>query len=250
MSDQRIRILHVVNRFGVGGYERQQTELIKRLPQERYDQVVATMEKSGPFLDEVQQRGIEVIEFPFTSFFNAHAIRQYRALAELIRDRQIHLAHCYELYSAIFGTVSCRLAGLKKIVVGRGNIGDQHTFAQRLVQRLAYSLTTAIIPNAHAVEEVLITREFVPRRKLFCIHNGVDIDRFFPRERPSELAASLELSLAAPIVGIVGALRPIKDHETFVRAAAPLAPLRLRARSIRPPAPTITHPTFDITSPK
>lgn len=220
MNDGKTRILHVVGRFGVGGYERQQAELIKRLPSERYTQTVATMEKSGPFLAEVEERGIEVIEFPFTSFYNRNAFRQYRALARLVRDRKIQIAHCHEFYSVIFGTVGCRLGGLRKIVVGRGNMGDQHSRMQRTVQMLCYKLDAAIIPNALMVKKRLIEHEGVPARKMVCIHNGIDIERFHPRPRNEELAASLGIPPGARVMGIVGTMRALKDHKTFLRAGA------------------------------
>ncbi len=52
MTDRRTKLLHVIARFGVGGFGRQETELIMRLPPERCDQLVVTMATEGPFLKD------------------------------------------------------------------------------------------------------------------------------------------------------------------------------------------------------
>jgi glycosyltransferase involved in cell wall biosynthesis len=178
------------------------------------------MEISGPFFEEVNALGIEVIEYPFTSFYNRNALRQYRSLARLIKERKIQLVHCHDFYSNIFGTISARLAGLKAIITSRRNRGVMFSLPQRLVQRVAYSFSAAIIANSEAARAVLLRTERVPARKVRRIYNCVDTEWFSPRAPSALLAQSLGLAGGAPVVGIVGTLRPVKGHATFVRAAA------------------------------
>jgi len=52
------------------------------------------------------------------------------------------------------------------------------------------------------------------------IPNGVDVGRFKPCEPDAELAASIGATLGAPTAAIVAALRPEKNHELFLAAAA------------------------------
>jgi len=230
MLDRPIKILHVVGRFGVGGSERQQTELIKRLPPDRFSQVVATMQITGPFFEEINERGIEVIEYPFTAFYNRTALRRYRALAGLIRERGIELVHCHDFYSNIFGTISARLAGTRRIITSRRDIGTMFSTAQRLVQRIAYGLAAAVVANSQAARDVLIRSEHLPARKIHCIYNCVDTDRFQPAPPPDGLAQSLGIPPGAPVAGIIASLRPVKGHEIFLRAAAEIHASRPEAR--------------------
>jgi len=220
MPTEPIKLLHVVGRFGVGGSERQQTELIKRLPPDRFRQVVAAMETAGPFFKEVNARGIEVIEYPFTAFYNRTAVRRYRALARLIRERGIELVHCHDFYSNIFGTISARLAGRRRIITSRRDLGTMFNCAQRLVQRLAYGRAAAVVANSQAARNVLIRKELLPARKIHCIYNCVDTSRFHPAEPPAALAGELGIPPGAPVAGIVASLRHVKGHDIFLRAAA------------------------------
>lgn len=220
MSDSRIKLLHVVGRFGVGGSERQQTELIKRLPAERYDQVVAVMEKGGHFLGEIRRRDIEVIDFPFSSFYNRNALRQYRGIARMVKERGVQLIHCHDFYSNICGAAVAKLSRRKCLITSRRYAGLVFSPAQRLVQRLAYSFSAAIISNSEAVAQIMISKELVPRRKIHCIYNGIDTDRFSPRPPSAELAESLGLPNGALVVGTVARLHPRKGHHTLIRAAA------------------------------
>jgi glycosyltransferase involved in cell wall biosynthesis len=53
------------------------------------------------------------------------------------------------------------------------------------------------------------------------IPNGVDVDRFAPQpERRRAIRAELGIAADAPAAGILAALRPEKNHELFLRAAA------------------------------
>jgi glycosyltransferase involved in cell wall biosynthesis len=60
--------------------------------------------------------------------------------------------------------------------------------------------------------------------KMTVIPNGFDTDVFRP-DPPARWAIRRELSIdpAAPVIGLVARYDPLKDHETFLRAAALLA---------------------------
>jgi glycosyltransferase involved in cell wall biosynthesis len=52
------------------------------------------------------------------------------------------------------------------------------------------------------------------------IPNGVDLERFHPRWPAAAVQRELSLTPGTPVAGIVAALRPEKNHELFLRAAA------------------------------
>jgi glycosyltransferase involved in cell wall biosynthesis len=62
--------------------------------------------------------------------------------------------------------------------------------------------------------------EGCPADKICVIPNGIDVERFHPRWPDRRLQEELDLPLRAPVVGIVAALRPEKNHEMFLRVAA------------------------------
>jgi len=225
MNEHRTKVLHVLGNLGIGGTERQQTELLKCLPPERFEQLVATMQADGPFLGEITALGVEVVRFPFTSFCNRTALHNYRALAKLIRQRQIEIVHCHDFYSNIFGTAAATLAGRRapgcrvRIITSRRDLGGMYSFQKRAFQRAAQTLSAAVMVNSDAVRQMLLTKEHFPARKVHRIYNCLDSVRFQPREPDPELVRSLGLS-GAPVMGVVASLHPWKGHRTFIRAAA------------------------------
>ena len=97
------------------------------------------------------------------------------------------------------------------------------------LNRLLTPITDAFIAVADAHGEYLVERERFPRRKVCVIPNGVDVERF--RTGGERLASRQELGLTptTPVAGIVAALRPEKNHELFLRAAADGPPAHSRS---------------------
>ena len=61
-------------------------------------------------------------------------------------------------------------------------------------------------------------------RAWFFIPNGIDLDRFRPDAAArARVRGELGIPPEAPLIGFVARVDPMKDHETFLRAAALLA---------------------------
>ncbi len=90
----------------------------------------------------------------------------------------------------------------------------------RLLQSLLTPITDAFIAVAESHREYLRDVEHLPQNKIFVVHNGIDTQRFSP-DRFARAKVRKELGIAdnTPVVGIVAALRPEKDHLLFVAAA-------------------------------
>ena len=86
--------------------------------------------------------------------------------------------------------------------------------------RLLAPLTDAFIAVAEPHGRYLAEHEGCPAAKVRVIPNGVDVEKFHPRWPNAGPAAELGLPPGTPTAGIVAALRPEKNHELFLRAAA------------------------------
>jgi len=64
----------------------------------------------------------------------------------------------------------------------------------------------------------------IPDAKMTVIPNGIDTDRFRP-DKPARARIRLEWGISGQewLIGLVGRLDPMKDHQTFLQAAALLA---------------------------
>jgi glycosyltransferase involved in cell wall biosynthesis len=80
--------------------------------------------------------------------------------------------------------------------------------------------TDAFIAVAAAHGDFLSSFEKFPQDKVHVIPNGVDIERFRPRpEMRRQVRRQLRIPETSPLVGIVAALRPEKNHGLLVRSA-------------------------------
>lgn len=88
------------------------------------------------------------------------------------------------------------------------------------INRLLTRWTDAFIAVAKAHGEFLSSFERFPENKVQVIPNGVDTTRFQPKPEMRRLIRRLfNIPESAPLVGIVAALRPEKNHGLLVRSA-------------------------------
>lgn len=88
------------------------------------------------------------------------------------------------------------------------------------LNRLLTGITDGFIAVAKQHAQYQIEQEKFPEHKVFLIPNGIDTDHFtFNTESRVQWRQDLNIPADAPVVGIVAALRPEKNHDLFLRAA-------------------------------
>jgi glycosyltransferase involved in cell wall biosynthesis len=91
---------------------------------------------------------------------------------------------------------------------------------RRFVCRALYPMADAIFTVTEDLRAYHSRQSWMPSTKFRVIHNGVDTDRFSPApETTKKNRVALGLPPGRMVVGTVGRLVPIKDHETLLRAA-------------------------------
>jgi glycosyltransferase involved in cell wall biosynthesis len=104
------------------------------------------------------------------------------------------------------------------------------------LDRFSHFLLRAMVRSSRFVDLVIFNssagldshaRVGLRARRMEVVRNGFDVDRFHPEPA---LGAALRqewgVPAGAPLIGIVGRLQPVKDHPTFLRAAARVAAAR------------------------
>ena len=92
---------------------------------------------------------------------------------------------------------------------------------RRLFRRAAYAMTDAIFAVTRELRDFHARQAWIRPERMGVMYNGVDTQRFAPC-RESRVAMRKELGLPEEsfVVGAVGRLVPIKDHQTLLKAAA------------------------------
>lgn len=220
MRSDEIPVLHLVNRFWIGGAERQFVERLRRHPQ-GFRAVVGCLEASGPMLEQVRALGYEPHVFPLHgSMMQPNTAVQIGRMASLIRKEGIRIVHGTDFNTNLLGLMAAKLGGAKAIVsrvdLGhlRSGFGKWHREAEKLNARLA----DLVVANAEAVKEVCIREEGVKPQDVMVVRNGLDLAHF------DQLAGQpLQAPLPeGPLVAVIGNLWPVKGHRTLVEAVAKL----------------------------
>jgi len=104
---------------------------------------------------------------------------------------------------------------------------QHYDWAARLsywLERKMSSFPDLIIANSAAGRQYAVSRGFPDSDRFIVIPNGIDVERF--RADPALRGGARRewgVSPEETLVGIVGRLDPLKDHPTFLKAAANLA---------------------------
>ena len=215
-----IPVLHLIQRFYVGGAERQFIERLRAHPQ-GFEPVVGSLEISGGNLADFRALGLgEPHLFPIRgSLARPNTAVQVLRIARLIRRRGVRIVHGTDFVTNFLGLLAARLAGAR-MVVNRVDLGHERPGfgpLRRRVEKLVSARADVVCANAEAVARLCISQEGCSPERVVVVRNGIDLRRF------DELAARpLEGPFPAggPVVAVVANLWPVKDHRTLVEAAA------------------------------
>jgi glycosyltransferase involved in cell wall biosynthesis len=168
--------------------------------------------------EDARSRSLEPADCPIfrlnvTSLRHPRTLGKAAQLARFLRRHRIDVFQVYFQDSTYLGVPVARLAGVPHVVRTRNNLGYWLTPMHRWLGWLCNHGTSMLVANCESCRRAVIADEGIHPGRVVVLENGVDLSRF-PEPRPRT-----EKSCARRI-GIVANLRPIKNLDLFVRAAA------------------------------
>jgi glycosyltransferase involved in cell wall biosynthesis len=211
-----LRVMFVITSMPVGGAETALVELVRRLDRERFRPELCCLKYFGPLGE------ILASEIPAVTGLLAHKydFAVLGRLTRLLGRRRIDAVVTVGTGGdkMFWGRLAGWLAGVPVVCSALHSTGlPDHV---ELPNRLLAPLTDAFIAVAEPHARYLAAHEGCPVEKIHVIPNGVDVERFHPRWPNKALQEKIDLDAEAPLVGIVAALRPEKNHEMFLDVAA------------------------------
>lgn len=127
--------------------------------------------------------------------------------------------------AAFYTTLAARLTGIPFVWHMRdfwlSEEQPKFVWADRLGKTILGAAACCIIANSHS------TAAHLPcPRKVVVVHNGIDTTRYTPQMDGRPFRQQHAIPTAAPLVGVVGRLRPWKGQARFLRMAASIARAR------------------------
>ena len=208
-----IRVMVLIDTLQIGGAERVAVELACGLDRRRFEPHVVVTRSTGP----LQQR-LDVVGIPVTVLGR----RRRLSLVAYRRARRIALScdliHAHKFSSNAWGALLARTSGTP-LIAHEHNWSGTRSAVRSFVNRrwIAPVASWFMCVSAPVAQQLL--GDGVPSSKIQVLRNAVPLD-----QAVSRLAARQELGLppTAFVIGIVARLRPEKNHEMLLRAAARL----------------------------
>lgn len=220
-------VLFLIRSLHAGGAERQLVTLAKGLHARGRSVRVATFYPDGELTHELVASGVPVTSLGKSGRWDLAAFA-YR-LVRLIRDERPGVLHPYLPDANLVTGLLRPLLPPVRLVWGVRASDMQlsrYGWVSRVTYgaaRLASGAADLIIVNSRA-GEAYHRRHGYPADRLRVVPNGIDVDYYRPDpEGRTRLRREWNVPPSTPLVGLVARLDPIKDHQTFLEAAARIA---------------------------
>lgn len=232
----RPKIVFLTRRLDIGGAQRQLVELALGLHAAGWRVVVATFYDGGALASRLVDAGVATVSVGKRGRWDVLGFAA--RLLRLLRRERADIVHGYLEMSNVLLALLRPLLGCSRVVWGvRASNMDLTkydglaAFESRLGRALARR-ADLIICNSEAGRSYHVARGY-PAQRVVVIPNGVDVQRFAPDEGARRaLRAEWGIASDEVLLGVVARLDPMKDHRSFLAAAARVAATHGRARFV------------------
>lgn len=219
----KLLIAHVLHRLDYGGLENGLVNLVNRLDPEGFSHVIISLSESTGFAQRITNPDVHLIDIGKAP---GKDIGAYRRLFRHLRSVKPDILHTRNI-----GTIDCvpvgRLAGIRRCIHGEHG-WDTHDIdglnpKYRLLRRICNPMIERFVTVSRELEHWLESAIGISGAKILRICNGVDTDRFHPREQRGDSSANGNADNAV-LIGSVCRFNDVKDPLNLVRAFCIAAP--------------------------
>jgi glycosyltransferase involved in cell wall biosynthesis len=187
---------------------------------------------AGPLVPRYESLGVRVHFGPFSilkrrlapasvALLPVRAAVGVAAIARLVRRERIDLVHT-NMEVVLDGGVATRLLRIPHVLHYRGNTLDQPKQVFDVLTRLWTATSDRILCISKGTADIFGRRGL--GAKVEALYDPVDVSFYARAERSTEVRGQLGAGGEDVLVGSVARIHPRKDLETFLRAAALIAP--------------------------
>ncbi len=211
-----LRVAFVITSMPVGGAETLLVNLIRGMDRSRFEPEIICLKELGP-LGEIMATEVEVTHSLLRRKLDLTILPK---LVSRLHKRRVDAVITVGAGDKMFwGRLAAKLAGVPVIGSALHSTGWPDGVGK--LNRWLTRITDAFIAVADSHGQFMVDFERFPKSKVKVIRNGIDTQRFAPHaEMRTEVRKELKLFENTPLVGIVAALRPEKNHPLFVEIAA------------------------------
>jgi glycosyltransferase involved in cell wall biosynthesis len=228
LEQVQLKIVHVITGLDTGGAETSLARLLARMDRTRFDLVVVSLRDGGVLRPQVEALGIPVYSLGVKR--GAIDPRGFTRLRAILRREKPDIVQSWMYHADLLSGVAGKFAGRPPVVWNIRNGAIKDVGMRKMTRLVAHAcgwtsrtLPTKIVCCSVSARAIHVGLRYDDAR-IVLIPNGYDIDAFSPNDQQRhELRAELGVSAETPLIGIAARFDSIKDHRTFVNAAAIVA---------------------------
>lgn len=214
----KTRILFLIDKLVPAGTQTNLLQIVKGLDRERFQPYVISLLGGGELAQEFRLAGVDPVILNTGKIYGVSGFKTFRFLLAWLRENKVDLIQTHFLHADILGVIAGRLAGVKKIITARRDEGFWRSKRQILINRLLTLGTDKVLCNSRAVAEAVRHDEKAPEKKLFVIHNGIDVEKPSAEIR-KKVRDSLGVRDEEILVGVIANMRhSVKGHRYLIEA--------------------------------
>jgi glycosyltransferase involved in cell wall biosynthesis len=200
--------------LGLGGSERQLTEIARRLDRNRFEPHVGCFRSQGLRGEELSGIGVPIVRFPVLSLHKPGALSAAIQMGRYLKGHEVQLVHTFDTPMNLFGVPTARAFRVPIVVSSQRAHRSLVSRNARHLLRVTDQIADAIVVNCETIRRHLLDDENVAPAKIRLCYNGIDVEQFRPSANPKPRV----LSDASCVIGVVCALRPEKGLHILLDA--------------------------------
>jgi glycosyltransferase involved in cell wall biosynthesis len=234
----RPRVAHIITRLILGGA--QENTLYTVIGQQRDYDVTLIIGiddgTEGTLRDRAAAANVRLIVVPtlIRPIRPLTDLRALVALVRLLRRERFDVVHTHSSKAGIVGRLAARIAGVPVVVHTLHSLvfheyqAAWKNFVYIYLKRLCAPITDLLISVNERTTRGALEAGIGRPDQYVTIYSGFELDRFLTigdRLTPDAAKQRLGIPAAAPVVGKIARLFPLKGHEQFLAAAAEIGRL-------------------------
>lgn len=213
-----VNILFIITLFNKeGGAEKNLFNILLNIDKKKFSPHLCVFQ-GGELTDKIRQKKIPVFVNNLKKLFSLYAVSKGIELFTYIKKNKIKVVVTYHHDADIWGGIFARLAGVPVVISSRRDMGYQLTNSQLWFYRFFSFIFSAVISVSDAVKHKISNREWINKKKITTIHNGLFLEDFKESYKRSQILFELGVDEGKTIIGMTASLRLVKGQHFLVEA--------------------------------
>jgi len=214
---KKINILFLITTFQKDGPGNVLLNIVKNLPKESYNIIVACLYRQGKVQELIEKEGIKTLNMNQKGVLKGWLdIRALIKIRRILTEYHIDIIHTHLIRADIYGRLAAIRFNTLFIITTIHNLDfyrkEKKYFILKLLDSYLSKFNDKIITVSKSVMEFTINNQNIPSDKFVTIYNSVDLERFQPTYRYNKIKNNNYT------VGFLGRLHKQKNLPTLLKA--------------------------------